>query len=630
MIGRLALRVSVGSLLLLGLDFVRSSASAEIPIDRGVGGRVANFALEEASGKPVSLYGFRGSRAVVIVFVGNECPVGKLYGPRLVELNHAYKEKGVVFLAVNSNAHETAANVAEHTRATGMDFAVLKDPGNRVADQLLVEQTCEAIVLDGQARLCYRGAIDDQYGPTTRKDAPSANYLRDALDAILAGRPVVVSATPVAGSPIDRLEVNPVPTGKGKVPRIRPAAPAIVAALEEIEGKEPVEVGPVTYATDVAPILQNRCQSCHRPGQVAPFPLLSYDDARGHAAMIAEVVEDRRMPPWHADPRYGHFRNDRHLNSRERATLLGWVEQGTPLGNPKALSPPPTLPEGWKIGSPDIVFELPKAQTVAAQGTLPYVYARVPTHFNEDMWVQAAEVQPGDREVVHHILVFVDDHGGKRRVGIGGQLCAYVPGDVPTALPPGYAKKIPAGSELIFQIHYTPVGVLRTDRSRVGLIFAKEPVEHLVYTHGIAQRRFVIPPGAANHPVASSFTFPRDAHLLDLMPHMHLRGKSFEYKATYPDGSSEVLLSVPAFDFGWQSSYRLATPKAMPKGTRIDCMAYFDNSAGNPSNPDPQRAVIWGDQTFEEMMIGYIDYVADEPVTPRPGHSPDNAGEGTR
>ncbi len=401
---------------------------------------------------------------------------------------------------------------------------------------------------------------------------------------------------------------------KGSAPRIRPAAPEIVTALEKIEAEQPVDVGRVTYAADVAPIVQNRCQSCHRPGQVGPFALLTYDDARRHSAMIAEVVDDRRMPPWHADPRYGHFRNDRHLSARARATLLAWVEQGTPLGDPKALPPPRTFPEGWAIGTPDVVFELPEAQTIPAEGTVPYIYLRVPTHFKEDMWVQAAEARPGDPAVVHHIVVVIDDHSGAKR-GMGeGHLCGTAPGDMPTVLPPGTAKLIPAGSDLIFQMHYTPVGTTHTDRSQVGLIFARGPVEHRVFTRAIGQKDFVIPPGASNYPVASTWTFPRDVHLYSFMPHMHLRGKSFRYTATYPDGSSEVLLSVPAYDFGWQSVYMLTEPKAMPKGTRIDCQGHFDNSAANPANPDPTKAVSFGEQTWEEMMIGWIDYIDDAPV----------------
>jgi hypothetical protein len=245
------------------------------------------------------------------------------------------------------------------------------------------------------------------------------------------------------------------------------------------------------------------------------------------------------------------------------------------------------------------------------------MHIRVPTKFKEDVWVQAAEARPGDRLVVHHIIVYVDDHkyltgrhgGFEQRVD--SHLCGYAPGDMPSVYPEGTAKKIPAGSDLIFQIHYTPTGTIRTDRSKVGLIFAKGPVKHRAHTLGIAQPKFEIPPGADNHPVRSSFTFPRDAHLLSFMPHMHLRGKSFEYTVTYPDGRKGVLMSVPAFDFGWQSYYTLAEPIALPKGTRIDCLAHFDNSPKNPYNPDSTRPVRWGDQTWEEMMIGYVDYFDD-------------------
>jgi hypothetical protein len=327
------------------------------------------------------------------------------------------------------------------------------------------------------------------------------------------------------------------------------------------------------------------------------------------------------MPPWHADPRFGRFKNDRSLSARERATLLAWVDQGTPLGDPKAIPAPRSFPEGWTIGTPDIVVEIPEPYTVPAQGTVEYVHIRVPTRFKEDVWVQAAEARPGNRAVVHHIIVYVDDHnflaaaGGRPGPGrrSDAHLCGYAPGDMPSVYPDGSAKKIAAGSDLVFQIHYTPNGKIGTDRSKVGLIFSKTPVRHRAYTHGIAQPRFEIPPGADAHAVASSWTFDKDAHLLSFMPHMHLRGKDFRYEATYPDGRKEVLLSVPAYDFGWQTYYTLGEPKAMPKGTKIDCLAHFDNSPNNPYNPDPTKPVRWGEQTWEEMMIGYIDYIDDAP-----------------
>jgi mono/diheme cytochrome c family protein len=382
---------------------------------------------------------------------------------------------------------------------------------------------------------------------------------------------------------------------------------------------EPVEVGSVTYASDVAPIVRDKCVSCHRPGQAAPFSLLTYDNARAHSAMIREVVEQRRMPPWHADPRFGRFANDRGLSAKERATILAWVEQGAALGDPRAIPAPRRFPEGWSIGTPDVIFEMAEPFTVAAQGILPYQYIRVPTHFTEDKWVQAVEAKPGDREVVHHFIVRIEIAGKAfKHHGQQPYLVGYAPGDMPAVYEPGTAKRIPAGADLIFAVHYTPIGQVRTDRSAVGLIFAKEPVRYQAVTEGISQEKFRIPPGAADYPVRSRFTFKDDAHLISLMPHMHLRGKSFRYKATYPDGRTEVLLSVPAYDFGWQSVYRLVEPKPMPRGTRIDCLALFDNSPRNPNNPNPSQTVTWGEQTFDEMMVGFIDYRDDQPVAPAP------------
>jgi hypothetical protein len=341
---------------------------------------------------------------------------------------------------------------------------------------------------------------------------------------------------------------------------------------------------------------------------------MSYDAARKHSAMIREVVEERRMPPWHADPRFGHFASDRSLSARERATLLAWVDQGTPLGDVKDLPPARSFPEGWTIGKPDVVFEMPETYYVPAQGTVAYVYFRVPTHFKEDVWIQAAEAVPGDPSVVHHVLVFLMDRNpgpGPRR-GPGEHFCGYAPGDLPTVLPEGTAKRIPAGSDLLFQVHYTPNGRVRTDRSRVGMIFAKTKPTRQAYTIGIANPDLMIPPERDNVAVSSAGLLTADARLVSFMPHMHLRGKDFKYTITRPGEAPQVVLSVPAYDFGWQTYYVLSRPMDLPKGTRIDCEAHFDNSSNNPYNPDPSKLVRWGEQTFEEMMIGYVD--VDVPV----------------
>ncbi len=294
--------------------------------------------------------------------------------------------------------------------------------------------------------------------------------------------------------------------------------------------------------------------------------------------------------------------------------MLGWVDQGMPLGDVKELPPARTYPDGWTIGKPDVVFEIPETYFVPAQGTVAYVYFRVPTNFKEDMWVQAAEAVPGDPSVVHHILAFVMDKNpppGPRR-GPGEHFCGYAPGDLPTVLPEGTAKRIPAGSDLLLQVHYTPNGRVRTDRSRVGMIFAKTKPTRQAYTIGIANPDLMIPPERDNIAVSSAGLLSADARLISLMPHMHLRGKDFKYTVTRPGEAPQVVLSVPAYDFGWQSFYILSQPMDLPKGTRIDCEAHFDNSSNNPYNPDPTKLVRWGEQTFEEMMIGYV--VVDVPV----------------
>jgi peroxiredoxin len=583
-----------------------------LPLDRGMMQRLSNFTLKDAAnGRSLMLYGFQGRKAIVLVFLGNECPVVSLYVPRLIELNREFAKKGVVMLGINSNAHETEADVAKFVKERGIDFAVLKDPENLVADAALVERTGEVIVLDGFARISYRGAIDDQHVQGKSKDAPDHNYLRDALSALVSGGKVPTRATAVAGCLIDRVAVKPIdPT---KTPKVRGAAPAVSARLSEQEREHPVQVGKVSFSGEVASILENKCQVCHRPGQVAPFSLLTYDDARKHSAMIREVVAERRMPPWHADPRYGHFANDRSLTARDRATLLAWVEQGTPLGEAKDVPPLRKFPEGWTIGKPDQVFEIPEPYYVPAQGVVSYVYFRVPTNFKEDRWVQAAEAVPGDRSVVHHIIIYLfePNRPGDPRDRLT-HFCGYAPGDAPSVFPEGTAKRIPAGADLMFQVHYTPTGKIRTDRSRVGFIFSKTKPTREAFTLGIANADLILPAGAGDVEIRSSKELPIDVRVLSFMPHMHLRGKDFLYTFTKPGGSPETVLSVPAFDFAWQTYYVLENPIELPKGSVIDCLAHFDNSDSNPYNPDSTKMVRWGEQTFEEMMIGYLDM--DVPV----------------
>lgn len=401
-----------------------------------------------------------------------------------------------------------------------------------------------------------------------------------------------------------------------------------------------------TFYRDVAPLMQKRCQECHRPGEAAPMSFLSYKEVRPWAKAIKEAVAVKKMPPWYADPHYGKFENDRSLSAAEINTLMRWVEAGAPEGNPKDAPKPLQFAEGWAIGKPDVVFEMPQAFAVQSSGTVEYQYIVLPTGFTEDKWVQAAEARPDQRDVVHHIIAFIREPGSKwlqeakpgvpfvperrqRSRQAEGEAAAnpenaerntapqaellvgFAPGLPPGVLRPGQARLVKAGSDIVLQMHYTASGTARADRSRVGLIFAKEPVKERVVTLAASNGKFAIPPGAPSHQVDSEFTFHGSAKLVSMMPHMHLRGKDFEYRAIYPDGRKEVLLSVPKYDFNWQLFYYLADQKELPKGTKIECTAHFDNSARNPANPDPTKEVKWGDQSWEEMMIGWFDVAID-------------------
>ncbi|HZM91113.1 MAG TPA: thiol-disulfide isomerase [Blastocatellia bacterium] len=374
----------------------------------------------------------------------------------------------------------------------------------------------------------------------------------------------------------------------------------------------------VTFTRDVAPILYNRCVECHRAGEVAPMALITYNQTRPWAKSIKQKVVDRSMPPWLASPENAHFKNERRLSQKEIETIIAWVDAGAPKGSDEDLPAPPRFEQGWAIGKPDAILSLDQEIAVPAEGVIPYKYFTVQTNFAEDKWVQAAEIRPGNPKVVHHVIVYVQEPGAtsaqpsEGRGGRGVKLSGYAPGEQPKVFPTGTARLIKKGSKLTFQMHYTPTGEATTDRSYIGLVFSKSPVHKIALTGTATNARFVIPPGDGNYEVRSSWTAPDDVRILDLMPHMHVRGKDFTYTAVYPDGRSEVVLRVPRYDFNWQLLYQFRDPLFLPKGARLDCVAHFDNSARNKYNPDPSKEVRWGDQTWEEMMIGWFDYVLEK------------------
>ncbi|HUQ90711.1 MAG TPA: hypothetical protein VM120_03450 [Bryobacteraceae bacterium] len=366
------------------------------------------------------------------------------------------------------------------------------------------------------------------------------------------------------------------------------------------------------FSKHVAPILNHRCVECHRAGEAAPMAFTSYKEVRPWAKAIKAAVLARKMPPWLADPAYGRFHNDRRLSRDELDTIANWVDAGAPEGKAKDLPPAPKFETGWNIGKPDAVFDIGTDFEVPATGTVAYRYFIIDPGFKEDVWVQAAEARADKRSVVHHMIVFVNDPKEPQRAAEGGNLLVgWAPGDPPMNLEPGTAKLVRAGATFRFQMHYTPNGTGVTDRSYVGLKFARQPTKYRELTGRAINLSFKIPPNAEAHPVAATHVFKEDVRLTGLMPHMHLRGKDFEYTLIYPDGRREILLKVPKYDFSWQLAYQLAEPIHIPRGSKMECLAHFDNSPNNKHNPDPTKEVKWGDQTWEEMMIGWFDYTVD-------------------
>ncbi len=403
---------------------------------------------------------------------------------------------------------------------------------------------------------------------------------------------------------------------------------------------------PVTFSKDVAPIFQKNCQTCHRPGEVAPMPLLSYKDARPWAKAIRQKVVQREMPPWFADPKYGEFSNDCRLAQKDIDTIVAWVDGGAKEGDPKDMPPNPEFVSGWNIGKPDVVFSMTEEFAVPERGVIPYKYYAVPTNFTEDRYVQFAEIRSGDREHVHHVIVNVrfPSHGplpapGELKPEIranlrqqsvedsDGRLIGWAPGEAPLILRDGQAKLVRKGSMLIFQVHYTTNGKPGRDRSSIGLIFSKVPVEKRVITSAAVGRNLVIPPGDPNYETTASFTFKEDSHIDSLHPHMHMRGKDFLYRLVYPDGASKTLLVVPRFDFAWQLTYFFKDHVPAPKGSRLEVVAHHDNSPNNKYNPDPTKEVRWGDQTWDEMMIGYFDYTIDKQDLRKAAPQPATSGQ---
>lgn len=518
------------------------------------------------------------SGLTVLCFLGTECPLARLYGPRLARLAQQYPPHEVRFLGVNSNRQDSLDDVQRYVAVYGIPFPIAKDYDHQLADRFSVTRTPEVLVLDAAGQVRYRGRIDDQYRPGVMRPEATRRDLQAALDELLAGRPVSVPQTTPVGCLLGR-------------------RPTVATPTE------------LTYCRDIVPVLQRHCLECHRPGDIGPFALDDYDEVVGWGPMLVEVIDDGRMPPWHAAAHSGPFANAREMPERDRETLRAWVAGGMPFGDPRDLPPSPEYRTGWMLPrEPDLIVPM-RAEPfrVPAEGVVEYQYFVADPGFTEDRWVIGAQVLPGNRAVVHHSIVFIRPPDGTRLRGTGW-LTAYVPGQRSALMPPGMGRRIPAGSKLVFQMHYTPNGSEQLDLTRVGLLFGEEDaITHEVLTLMAIHQDFEIPPGAADFAVTAGLSqFPADAQLLALAPHMHVRGKACRVIAHCGE-DRRLLLDVPRYDFNWQHVYELAQPFPLTDVDRLEFVARFDNSADNPVNPDPAQYVYWGDQTWEEMAVAFFE-----------------------
>ena len=531
--------------------------------------------------------------ATVVCFLGTECPMARLYGPRLSKLAEEFAANKVQFVGVNSNQQDSDAEIVEYIKQLKIGFPIINDDGNSIADQFDAKRTPEVFLLDKDLKVIYRGAIDDQYAPGVARSAPKRQHLRLAIEQHLAGQTIEVPTVEATGCLIGRVR-KALPNPKG-----------------------------ITYTKQVSRVLAKHCIECHREGDIGPFALEDYDEVIGWADTMMEVIDNGRMPPWHADPKFGHYSNAREMPEADKQVLRDWIAAGTPKGDDADMPEPFQYTEGWNLSKkPDLVLPMrDRPFVVPADGTVEYQYFVVDPGFKEDKWLAGAQAIPGARSVVHHIIVFVRPPDGQRFRGVGW-ITAYVPGQRLVNMAPGHARKIPAGSKLVFQMHYTPNGTETPDISKLGLVFADpKEVTHDVFTLVGIEQEFEIPPNTADHKVRAKVDWlPEHGQLLAITPHMHYRGRGFQL---YTDAAAkDTLLRVPNYDFNWQHTYQLEKPIALDSIEKLHFDVTFDNSDGNPFNPDPKQWVTWGDQTWEEMAIAFFEVA--EPLDKRSSDSADD------
>lgn len=546
------------------------------------GESVENFRLNDHAGGSHELFRMSDRKAIAVLVQGNGCPIVRNAMPRFKELRDEFAGQGVEFFLLNSNLQDNRENITKEVDGFAYDMPVLLDDTQLIGEALDLVRTGEVFVVDPSTwKVAYAGLVDDRLNYESQKKSASKHYLRDALAAMVKGETVEVAQTRPVG-----------------------------CLINFPEKKLAAQHAKISYSKDIAPMLEKNCVSCHREGGIGSWAMTEYNMIRGFAPMIREVVRTQRMPPWHADPHYGEFSNDRSLSVAQRKTLVHWIEAGAPRGegSDPLLKVKKSWPE-WALGEPDVVIDI-TPHDVPATGTVPYQYQFVKNPLDEDVWVRAAEIIPGDRKALHHVITSFGTMNEKGRLdrrsrrGLGG----YVPGAIAEEFPDGTGTFLPAGATFMFQMHYTSYGKATTDNSRIGLYLHKQKPKHELGGLVLMNTKINIPAYSDGHTEMASRVIKKDVLLYSLLPHAHFRGKSMEFRAVYANGEEEVLLSVPNYDFNWQTDYILDEPKLLPAGTKIVHTTAWDNTATNPANPDASRTVPWGQQSWDEMLFGSITW----------------------
>lgn len=596
--------IAKGVLPLLGLTALAAHlvAAPAAPEEKAARAQTA-LTWRDTNGRVYSLTDTAKAKATVFLFVSTQCPIANTYTPRILALAKAYQTKGVQFFLVDSNADDSAEAVKKYAAARAFPFPVVRDEGTSLADYLNAQVTPQAIILDAQGAIRYTGRIDDSRDPEKVSHAD----VQEALDALLAGKAVTRARTLPFGCAIFRDKAAPV-TAK-------------------------TSASSVTFTKDVAPILNANCVMCHRTGEVAPFSLETYAQARPWARAIKDYTARHLMPPWKPLPGWGEFHDERALTKTQIETLAHWADANAPQGDPKDLPTAPvyTPPTEWTLGKPDMILQPERPYHLAAEGRDVYRNFVLPVDFKEDRWVSGMEFKPENRAIVHHIVTYIDTTGASAKmdgketepgytvpgigIGVAGAMWGdvWVPGNPARRLPPGVAVKVPKGAKIVMQVHYHKTGKPETDRSRMALYFARDKVEKQMQTWTMGDVLFRLKPGSDHEVVRGEMVLPVDVHLRSMFPHMHMLGKEMKVTATLPDGTVQKLIYIKDWDFNWQATYYYKTPIALPKGTKLQVVAVYDNSAKNPhQTSQPPKLVTFGEQTTDEMCFAIFGFTFDK------------------